>query len=38
MAANKQKTQHVVAIMRIVEPLGDVGLGVVEIGNLLVER
>lgn len=33
MAADEQEPQHVVAIMRIVQPLGDVGLGIAEIGE-----
>ena len=38
MAADEQEAQHVVAIVRAVEPLGEVGLGIVEIGDDLVGR
>jgi hypothetical protein len=36
MAADKQKPQDVVAVMRTVEPFGQFLLGVVEIGDRLV--
>ncbi len=38
MAADKEQPQHVVAIVGIVEPLGDVGFGIVEIGELGIIR
>src|SRR4051812_11568097 len=36
MAADEQKPQDVVAVVRAVEPLGDFGLGVVEVGDGLL--
>ena len=38
MAANKQQAQHVVAVMGIVEPLDQIGLSIVEIGDRIVRR
>jgi hypothetical protein len=38
MAADEQEAQDVVAVMRVVEPLGDVRLGVVEVRDQLVRR
>src|ERR1700730_1885555 len=36
MTADEEQPQNVVAIMRAVEPLGDLVLGIVEIGDRLV--
>ena len=38
MAAHEQQAQHVVAVMRAVEPLGQRRLGIVEVGERLLGR
>ena len=38
MAADEQEPQHVIAIMRTVEPLGDIAFSVAEIGNPIIGR
>ena len=38
MAADEQQTQHNVAVVRAVEPLGDFTLGVAEVGDHIVVR
>ena len=38
MAADEQQPQHVVAVVRIVQPLDHVGLAVVQVGQLVLVR